>query len=511
MRLEDLTRVVNPTETGGYSAREIEGLYCDSRQVRSGGLFFALRGVASDGHDFIAAARDRGAVAVVVEDPSRVPEGMTWLKAEDARLAMSRAAAAFYGNPADGIPVVGITGTNGKTTTTYLVEAVMARAGIPVAVLGTISYRFGDQSIPAPHTTPESVELQQTIRDLVDRGARGVVMEVSSHALEQRRVDGCRFDVGVFTNLTRDHLDYHRDMESYFGSKARLFTELLATDDTKPRRAAAINIDDPYGARLAAASVVPVMSYGLSSSALVRAETVTFSVDGIAGSLVTPIGTTPFRSRLLGRFNLYNILAAVAAGVALGLTLDVIREGIEGDVRVPGRLERVENNQGVTVLVDYAHTGDALENVLKTVAEIATGRIITVFGCGGDRDRGKRPLMGEIAGRFSDLSIVTSDNPRTEDAGAIIGEILGGIRSLGIREYALEDLSTEFDAKGFVAVESRREAIELAARIASPGDIVLLAGKGHEDYQIVGTVKHHFDDREEASAAFRKVSPEGQR
>jgi UDP-N-acetylmuramoyl-L-alanyl-D-glutamate--2,6-diaminopimelate ligase len=510
MRLEDLARVVNPSETGGTLAREIEGLYCDSRQVRPGGLFFALRGAATDGHDFIAAARDHGAVAVVVEDPSRVPEGMTWLKAEDPRLAMSRAAAAFYGNPTDGIPVIGITGTNGKTTTTYLMEAVMAKAGIPVAVLGTISYRFGDQIIPAPHTTPESVDLQRTIRQLVDQGARGVVMEVSSHALEQRRVDGCRFDVGVFTNLTRDHLDYHQTMESYFGSKARLFTDLLAADETKERRAAAINVDDPYGARLAGDAVVPVVSYGLSPLALVRAEAVTFSVDGIAGSLVTPLGTTPFQSRLLGRFNLYNILAAVAAGVALDLPLKSIRDGIEGDVRVPGRLERVENDRGVAVLVDYAHTGDALENVLKTVAEIATGRIITVFGCGGDRDRGKRPVMGEIAGRFSDLSVVTSDNPRTEVAGEIIDEILGGIRSLGLREYGKEELSIAFEAKGFVAVESRREAIGLAARMARPGDIVLLAGKGHEDYQIIGTVKHHFDDREEAAAAFRELSPKGQ-
>ncbi len=508
MRLEDLARLISPSETGGTLAREIEGLSCDSRQVRPGGLFFALRGVATDGHDFIGAARDQGAVAVVVEDPSRVPDGMAWLKVDDARLAMSRAAAAFYGNPTDGIPVVGITGTNGKTTTTYLVEAIMARAGIPAAVLGTISYRFGDLSIPAPHTTPESVDLQRTLRELVEQGARGVVMEVSSHALEQRRVDGCRFDVGIFTNLTRDHLDYHRDMESYFGSKARLFTELLAADDTKPRRAAAVNVDDPYGTRLASSSAAPILSYGLSSSSLVRAEEVVFSVNGIAGSLVTPLGTTPFRSRLLGRFNLYNILAAVAAGVALGLPLEAIRDGIEGDVRVPGRLERVENDRRVTVLVDYAHTGDALENVLRTVAEIATGRIITVFGCGGDRDRGKRPVMGEIAGRSSDLTIVTSDNPRTEDAGAIIAEILGGIRTLGLKEYGSDELSAGFEARGFTAVESRREAIRLASRVAKPGDIVLLAGKGHEDYQIIGSVKHHFDDREEAANAFRQELPE---
>lgn len=498
-------RAVGPSETGGELTQEIEGLCYDSRQVQPGDLFFALRGEASDGHDFIDAARNGGAAAVVLEDPARAPQGMTWLRVGDARRAMALSAAAFYGYPADGIPVIGITGTNGKTTTTYLVEAILAEAGIQSAILGTISYRFGTRNITAPHTTPESVDLQRTIRELVDCGARGVVMEVSSHALEQRRVDGCRFDVGVFTNLTRDHLDYHRDMESYFGSKARLFTELLAADATKPRRAAAINIDDPYGIRLAADSTAPVITYGLNDKAMVRAGDVTFSVDGIAGTLVTPQGATPFRSRLLGRFNLYNILAAVAAGVALDLPVNTIRDGIEGDVRVPGRLERVENDRNVTVLVDYAHTGDALENVLRTVVEIAKGRIITVFGCGGDRDRGKRPVMGEIAGRYSDLAVITSDNPRTEEPGGIIDEILGGVRSLGIRAYTQEDLAAGFAEKGFTAVESRRDAIRLAVKVAREGDIVLLAGKGHEDYQIIGKVKHHFDDREEAAAAFREL------
>lgn len=504
MRLETIAQLVGPVETSGELAQEIEGLYFDSRQVRPGGLFFALKGVASDGHDHIAAARAAGAVAVVLEDPTRAPVGMSWLRVANGRLAMSHAAAAFYAYPTDAVPTVGITGTNGKTTITYLVEAILARAGVAAAVLGTISYRFGDRVIPAPNTTPESVELQRTLRELLDCGAGAVVMEVSSHALEQRRVDGCRFDVGVFTNLTRDHLDYHRDMESYFTSKARLFTELLAADQVKPRRHAVINIDDAYGSRLAEASAAPVITYGLSPAAQVRAEAVTFAVTGITGVLVTPAGTFDFHSQLLGRFNLYNILAAVAAGVALGLPLEAIRAAIGGGVRVPGRLERVENARGVTVLVDYAHTGDALENVLKTVSELATGRIITVFGCGGDRDRGKRPLMGAISGRYSDLSVITSDNPRTEDPGAIIAEILEGIGTLGLREYQAEGLAAGFSEKGYVAIEDRRAAIRLAARLAQPGDILLLAGKGHEDYQIIGREKHHFDDREEAAAALRE-------
>ncbi|WP_282000563.1 UDP-N-acetylmuramoyl-L-alanyl-D-glutamate--2,6-diaminopimelate ligase [Geotalea uraniireducens] len=504
MRLEKIVQLVGPVETAGDMAQEIKGLYFDSRQVQPGGLFFALRGVAADGHDHIAAACAAGAVAVVLEDPSRAPAGMTWLRVENGRLAMSRTAAAFYGYPTDTVPTVGITGTNGKTTITYLVESIMAQAGLAAAVLGTISYRFGDRMIPAPNTTPESVELQRTLRELLDSGAGAVVMEVSSHALEQYRVDGCRFDVAVFTNLTRDHLDYHRDMESYFASKSRLFTALLGADPVKPRRHAVINIDDPYGARLAAAAAAPVITYGLTVAAQVRAESVSFSVSGIAGTMVTPAGSFAFHSQLLGRFNLYNILAAVGAGVALGLPLAAIAGGIGSGVRVPGRLERVDNDRGVTVLVDYAHTGDALENVLKTVTELATGRIITVFGCGGDRDRGKRPVMGSIGGRYSDLTVVTSDNPRTEEPVAIIAEILGGIGTLGLREYHVADLADGFDEKGYVAVADRHEAIRLAARLAKPGDILLLAGKGHEDYQIVGREKHHFDDREEAAAAFRE-------
>jgi len=501
MRLEELIRVINPSETGNSLALEIEGLCCDSRQVRPGGLFFALRGVATDGHDFIAAARERGAVAVVLDDPSRAPEGMTWLKSDDARLAMSRAAAAFYGDPTDGIPVVGITGTNGKTTTTYLVEAIMAGAGIPAAVFGTISYRFGSTVINASHTTPESTELQAAFGQLADAGAQGFVMEVSSHALEQKRVDGCHFDVGVFTNLTRDHLDYHRTMEAYQAAKQRLFAELLRPDAVKERRRAVINLDDPAGATFVSSAACPVISYGLTAGADVTVRDLHSSVDGIQGTLVTPAGEVGFSSGLVGRYNLSNILAAVGVGIALDLPLDSISRGISQQAKVPGRLERVPNQRGVTCLVDYAHTGDALENVLSTLRELATGRIITVFGCGGDRDPGKRPVMGAIAARLSDFSVVTSDNPRTEDPHTILAQIREGILPLAVREYRLAELEQGFDSKGFTVLENRRAAIRLAARLAQPGDILLLAGKGHEDYQIIGQIKHHFDDREEAAAA----------
>jgi UDP-N-acetylmuramoyl-L-alanyl-D-glutamate--2,6-diaminopimelate ligase len=502
MRLGDLLQHIEPLHVDGDPGMEIQGLYYDSRQVRPGGLFFALKGTVADGHRFIGNAVQAGAAAVVAEDENCVPAGTARVIVRDARQAMSVAAAAFYGDPTAAVPLVGITGTNGKTTTSYLVEAILEEAGLATAVLGTISYRFRDLSLPAPNTTPESVDLQKILRDLVDAGAGAVVMEVSSHALEQRRVEGCRFDVGLFTNLTRDHLDYHLTMDAYLASKTRLFSTLLASDPIKPYRRAAVNCDDPYGSAITAAAACPVITFGLKEGAAVTATNVLFSVEGITGVLVTPAGRIIFRSSLLGRFNLYNILAAAAAGMALDLPLDAVRLGIEGHRPVPGRLERVANRRGVTLLVDYAHTGDALENVLRTLREIATARIITMFGCGGDRDAGKRPIMGEVAARLSDLAIVTSDNPRTEDPSAILDQIRTGIEPLGVREYRQEELAKGFPEKGFVVCESRREAIRLAASVARRGDIVLLAGKGHEDYQIIGTVKHHFDDREEAAVAF---------
>lgn len=505
MRFAQLLQSVRePVALTGNTDVEIVGLFYDSRKVEPGGLFFALRGAAADGHQYLGRAVAAGAAALVVEDAANVPAGFPCAVVSDARLAMSLMAASFYGNPTDGIPVVGITGTNGKTTTTYLIESMLERSGIPAAVLGTINYRFRDTTLPAPNTTPESVDLQKTLRQLVNLGARGVVMEVSSHALEQRRVDGCRFDVGIFTNLTRDHLDYHHDMDSYRASKQRLFSQLLLPDGVKPSRAAVVNIDDPAGFEFVRVSSCPVITYGLSPGATITARDVVFSTGGISGTLCAPAGEIHFSSLLLGRFNLYNILSASSAAVALGIPLQAIRDGIAEHGKVQGRLERVENERGVTLLVDYAHTGDALENVLTTLGELEHRRIITVFGCGGDRDRGKRPIMGGIAARLGDLSIVTSDNPRTEEPASIIEEVRAGILPLGLREYKVSELSAGLSERGFLCVESRREAIRLAVSLAEPGDIVLIAGKGHEDYQIIGTEKHHFDDREEAARAFRE-------
>lgn len=508
MLLSELVKSIpKPLTIDGDNDPEIRELCYDSRTVRPGSLFFALRGAAADGHAFISRAVAAGAAGLVIEDTAGVPPGIPSVTVPDSRLAMSLMAAVFYGHPTSRVPMIGITGTNGKTTTTYLVESILGQAGFPAAVLGTINYRFGATTIPAPHTTPESADLQRILRQMVDQGARAVVMEVSSHSLEQRRVDGCSFDVGIFTNLTRDHLDYHHDMESYLASKQRFFSQLLAPDQVKPLRRAAVNMDDPAGKQIAGACACQVVTYGVVSDSAVSARDVAFSTSGTTGILVTPGGETGFSSRLVGRFNLYNILAAAAAASALGIPLDAIRAGIEVHGKVEGRLEPVENSRGITVLVDYAHTGDALENVLKTIRELATGRIITVFGCGGDRDRGKRPIMGEIAARYSDLAIITSDNPRTEDPGAIIHEIRAGVEPLDLREYSLAELAGGFDEKGYTSVVSRRDAIRLGARLAKQGDILLIAGKGHEDYQIIGTEKHHFDDREEAAMACRELGP----
>ena len=502
MTLRELLEKLPDAEIHGDASVVINALTCDSRAVKPGALFFALRGTQTDGHQYIAQAAAAGAVAVVLEEPSSAPAGIPWAKVADGRSAMGPLSARFNGDPTAHKPLIGITGTNGKTTTTYLVEAILAAAGMQAAVLGTISYRFGTTTIGASHTTPESTELQQALRQLAEAGAEAFVMEVSSHALEQKRVDGCHFDVGIFSNLTRDHLDYHGDMESYLAAKSRFFSELLRADGPKATRRAAINMDDPYGPRVAAAACCPVITYGRSGNWDVRPEEVYLSVQGISGVLHTPKGEFPFASHLLGQFNLSNILAAVSAGVALDLPLAAIRQGIENHTTVPGRMERVENGAGVTCLVDYAHTGDALENVLATLKEIATGRIITLFGCGGDRDNGKRPIMGKIAVAMSDLAIVTSDNPRTENPRTILEQIAAGIAPLGVHEYQQDELANGFTTKGFVVIENRRDAIRLAIHLAKAGDIVLLAGKGHEDYQIIGTTKHHFDDREEAAAAF---------
>ncbi len=497
MRLYNLFGHIAFRRFGAESDPEITGLHYDSRCVRPGGVFFALPGLKTDGTRFIDQAAAQGALAVVSEKQCDLPRGVTGIQVHSARQAMAWAAAAFWGSPTSGIPVVGVTGTNGKTTVAYLIEGILRAAGCRPAVLGTIEYRLGTRRLPSPHTTPESTDLQRILSDFRKEGADAAVMEVSSHALAQHRVDGVDFNVGVFTNLTPEHLDYHGDMEGYYASKRLLFSLL----ETLPGSRAVINIDDPSGVRLAQEVTGPV-TCGFTQTAAVRPRDFSLSLTGIEAAVETPAGTLDLRSSLLGEFNLQNLLCAVGAGIALGLSPEEIAKGLADVPSIPGRLERIENGLDSRILVDYAHTGDALDKALRTLAALRPRRIITVFGCGGDRDRGKRPVMGEIAGRYSDLAILTSDNPRSENPQEILKEVRSGIRRVHPREWTRSEAEIG-EGRGFTTIPDRREAIGFAVSLLGPGDLLLVAGKGHEDYQIIGGERLHFDDREEIRRALR--------
>lgn len=488
MTVRELLRDVSVQEHKGSLATEISGLFYDSRQVCPGGLFFALPGVNADGVDFIPQALEKGAVAVVAEHfPASFEAHICLIRVTNARRAMAAMAAAYYGDPSADMPVIAVTGTNGKTSTTYLLEAILKRAGYAPALFGTVEYRFNDRRIPATRTTPEAVDLLRLVAEFKSAGADALILEAASHALEQHRVDGLRIDLAVFTNLTPDHLDYHLDMESYFFSKRRLFSELIG------QGAGVINADDPFGRRLLAENR-QWLAYGRERTAQVHPLTVTVGRDGIEGQFDCNGTELSIKSAMIGDFNVSNLLAAVAAAQALGIAPQSITEGIAAAPQVPGRLEKIDNPLGVLALVDYAHTSDALEQVLKTLTKLDYQRLICIFGCGGDRDRGKRPIMGATAVRYADLAILTSDNPRTENPLAILEQVRAGALQAGGREL------TEFQAssdKGFVLAPERREAIEMGARLARPGDLLLVAGKGHENYQILGDRTVPFDDRDE--------------
>lgn len=497
MKLSVLCQMLDPCAISGPSDGDISGLYYDSRQVLPGGLFFALRGAAVDGHRFVEDALARGAMAVVMEKPCPLPQGVTGLLVKDARRSMALAAAEFYGDPTKDMLVVGITGTNGKTTISYLVESLLKASGLRPAVMGTVDYRFEGERLASSHTTPESVDLMRTIAEFRSRGADALILEASSHALEQRRVDGVRFDVGVFTNLTPEHLDYHGDLESYFDAKLRLFTGL---GEQSPRHAV-VNLDDAYGARLA--DLLPsAVSCGHDPRCMVTADDVAISVAGISGMLRTPLGCAALNSPLVGDYNLHNLLCAAGVGVALDMEPQTIATALANAPQVPGRLESIENRCGALVLVDYAHTGDALQNVLTTLRQLASRRLLCVFGCGGDRDAGKRPVMGEVAARLTDVAILTSDNPRSEDPLSIMQQVEIGIRQIYPGPLT-EQQARQADSAGYLAIVDRREAIRFAVSLLQSGDVLLVAGKGHEDYQIIGSQRLHFDDREELREALK--------
>lgn len=465
----------------------IESLTDDSRNVQPGSLFVAVKGERVDGHEFIDRARETGASAVLLQRSVQVGT-LPAVVVKDSRAALGLLGSRFYGDPSATLRMVGVTGTNGKTTTTYVAKTMLEAAGRRVGLIGTVAYVIGNETFPASHTTPGALELQKLFARMVATGLDSAVMEVSSHALALDRTTGAEFDVAVFTNLTQDHLDFHLDMERYFQAKLRLFVELGQAGSRKDRKRAIVNADDPWGSRICAACPVPVWTYGLRQAADLRAEDVSLSASGTAFTLRSPVGSCSIRSRLVGEHNVYNLLAAIGVVLHEGMTLDQVQAAVERVVNVPGRFERVEAGQDFTVVVDYAHTEDALVRLLTAAEALRRSRIITVFGCGGDRDRTKRPKMGRVAVQYSDVVVLTSDNPRTEDPAAILREV----------EVGVKDALAQRPHVRYRMVADRRAAIEEAIREARPGDMVLIAGKGHEDYQIVGTTKHHFDDREVA-------------
>ncbi len=501
MTFAELVEPLRETERQGNLNVAVTSLTDDSRAVKPGGVFVAVKGERVDGHAFVGKAVAAGAAGLVLqkghtEATAAAGSSVPVVRVKDSRLVLGLLAGRFYGDPASRLRMVGVTGTNGKTTVTYLCKAVLETAGLRVGLIGTVAYQIGAERLSAAHTTPGAVELQALLARMADAGLDAAVMEVSSHALALDRTSGCEFDVAIYTNLTQDHLDFHGDMDAYFQAKLRLFSALdPAGRKLRPKRAI-VNLDDERGPRVCDASRVPVWTYAIHKPADIRAEDVRLALSGTRFIAATPQGRFPVESRLVGEHNVYNILAAIGVGLHEGFPPETVQRGIASLANVPGRFERVEAGQDFTVVVDYAHTDDALLRLLTAAQALKTGRIITVFGCGGDRDRGKRPKMGRVAARLSDVVFLTSDNPRSENPEAILREI-----EVGVREV-LADKPVRYEVHA-----DRRAAIEAAVREAKPGDTVLIAGKGHEDYQIVGSTRLHFDDREVARAALATRRP----
>ena len=490
MKLNDLLQTVKPLAVDGPVDRDITGITYDSRRVMPGNLFVAMRGENTDGHRFVEAAIDRGASAIVLERDSGLNPRATRIKVKDARRTLALASAEFYSHPSQALKVVGVTGTNGKTTTAFMVKAIMETAGMGAGLIGTVQYQIGQRIIPASRTTPESVEIQDMMSQMLRAGCGGVAMEVSSHALDLQRVAGIDHDVAIFTNLSQDHLDYHGTMKNYFEAKTKLF---LGLGSMRKRGSAVVNTDNEYGRRLIArlGGENAVVTYGVSSDAVIRALDVRVSADGTYFVVRTPRGSIPVSLPLIGRYNVSNALAAIGAALSLGIELGSIERALSTLRPVPGRMEPMDVQQDFHVYVDYAHTEDALRNVLMTVSELTKGRLIVVFGCGGDRDKGKRAPMGEVACELADFSILTSDNPRTEDPHEILKQIENGFPAGARSRYQV--------------IADRREAIERALDIARPGDSVLVAGKGHETYQEFADTVVPFSDRQVINEYFTNL------
>jgi UDP-N-acetylmuramyl-tripeptide synthetase len=485
----------------------IRGVSYDSRGISAGDLFVALRGENHDGHDYLAQALELGAAALLVEAIPKAlghPEHPV-VSVCDTRRALAPIARRFYGNPADELRLIGVTGTNGKTSTTFLVESILAAAGIGVGIVGTVEIRYADHRERTVNTTPESLDLQRALRAMCTSGVSAAALEVSSHGLSLGRVEGCRFEVGAVTNLTPEHLDFHETMDSYLEAKIRLFRDFLTSDAS-----AVVNLDDPraeaflHAAHEAGARLVGV-SRRANTSAEIRVESADVRLDGTSAALRLPSGPLEVELPLVGDFNVENMAVAVGIAVALGIERDAIARGVAACTQVPGRTERVgaEVENAPTILVDYAHTPDAVEKLLRTIRPLSRGRLITVFGCGGDRDRSKRPTMAKAVADWSDRAIATSDNPRTEDPLAILSDVERGLEEL----HRVDASQLDRTERSYALLVDRREAIALALGIARPEDTVVLAGKGHEDYQIIGREKLPFDDRVEARRALGRRSP----
>ncbi|GMB08555.1 UDP-N-acetylmuramoylalanyl-D-glutamate--2,6-diaminopimelate ligase [Thermolongibacillus altinsuensis] len=476
--LHDFTAYVGENPT-------ITSIEMDSREVKKGSLFVCIQGFTVDGHDFAKQAVDHGAVAVIAEKPLDLPVPVIQVK--DSRRAMAVLADAFYGQPTHRLHLIGVTGTNGKTTTTHIIERIFRNAHKKTGLIGTINIKIGDETYDVKNTTPESLILQKTFKKMVDEQVDVAVMEVSSHALHMGRVHGCDFDVAVFTNLTQDHLDYHQTMDHYRWSKGLLFAQLGNRFNHERPKFAVLNEDDPASSEYKKSTAATIITYGIDQKSDIMAKNIQMTTSGTTFDLVTPIDTVRVRTKLIGKFSVYNILAAVAACLVSRIPLTTIVETIEQIEGVPGRFEVVDEGQNFTVIVDYAHTPDSLENVLKTIRQFAERRVFVVVGCGGDRDRTKRPLMGQIAAQYGDVPIFTSDNPRSEDPLAILKEMEAGV-----------------SGKNVLSIVDRKEAITYAIDHAQEGDVVLIAGKGHETYQIIGDQVLHFDDRLVAREAIRR-------
>jgi len=496
MQLKKILQILPIINVQGSSDLEIKSITHDSREVTAGSLFIAVKGVKTDGHTYISDAACRGAVAVMVNEDFYLSKsdyvenfiqeaGLTFVVVKDSRPLLFPLGKAFYQDPASHLKLIGVVGTNGKTTSTFLLKSIMETAGMKTGLIGTIHSVIGEKVLSSTNTTPGPLELQALLAQMVEEKTEYTVMEVSSHAIDQGRTTGLNFIGGIFTNITQDHLDYHHTFAEYLQVKTSFFQNL--SKEAK----AIINLDDPHSANIASATKARILTYGLSAQAEIRAENIEKNMDNTCFTLVTPDGAIDLRLNLIGEFNIYNALSAAGFGYYLGLDLQLIKHGLEKMNFVPGRFQSLPGDYGFKVIIDYAHTPDGLVNLLRTARELTKNRLITVFGCGGERDRGKRGLMGKISAQFSHFTLITNDNPRSEDPCSIVKEIEKGfLENGGVDKYKI--------------ILDRKDAIKEAVSMATPGDMVVIAGKGHEDYQVFADRTVHFDDREVASTALKE-------